>query len=702
MTTTHEVAATAALCGTLGLSSLADELKKTADRLGRTGVAVAVIGLVSRGKSTLVNQLVGEEISKVSATPETARLISVQNGKLEASGLSTNGSVVALPTDPLEFAESLARSNEFDLRSATYSSPNRLPLGLTLIDTPGAHDPEGAINPAMTLLGESWNSAAATSGLHVVSVPPGAADADWRLHRMARDAFEDDVILVVKPTDRAVSATDVGDVADHIARHWSIEPITLLDGPPGAWGRGALAVLEHALLERVATQAKRRTEIERRAEHLVRDVELVLKDLPLQALARVSDQLLREVSSSIAGLVRNRRDTANQLALEEERRQATVNEERRRDFLDDSARQLAVNFDADSKQPQTALLTELLHLATDGSAVAARVLSATLAWSDKRLSTSGLSFEKVLSALPATTLHDAMNRVSWSQGRLEALIRVTNRTPGLYAELSAVLVPVLLEAPAKIDIGRVIELSTDSDLRGRATELEGVRAVRHLRQAIGATKSIEMPAIEQLVRSAERVERLLRPTAVKDGLDQTRTEMAQVVRAARNHVVRLLGQLALDLSKSPVEHPDSFEAQRALGQWAAAWVAKDDAVGSASVALFQPDGPLATWAKSSFDAVGTAVVASRQREAYGGTITVLSKLGFVLAVLLLAPSPPAGILIGVGSWVMLNVGSSMRDPRPWSHFYVPPPPPLPADFTAASLRGASCEASFPPPSLPSA
>ena len=97
-----ELIALTALCNALNLIALRRDLATSAILSEVAARRVAVVGLVKRGKSTLVNSLVGDDLSPVNLLPETASVLCFVRSTTtaEAYSLTFEGRRKELPLKP--------------------------------------------------------------------------------------------------------------------------------------------------------------------------------------------------------------------------------------------------------------------------------------------------------------------------------------------------------------------------------------------------------------------------------------------------------------------------------------------------------------------------------------------------------------------------------------------------------------------------
>jgi hypothetical protein len=210
--------------------------------------AIAVIGLVSRGKSTLVNKLVGEEIMPSDPNPESFGCAFLSSGSPSAFATLKNGTIRELSTSPSNFQGSIRRTPQTvdQIQDCTYTGELRLPFGVMLIDTKGLSEISSDFDDEMAGLDRSWATHGAIAAILVTSVPPGVSADDVRLFKSVHRHFEGRVLVVVKQTDSSVSLQDLEDTAQ-VWRQHGPNVVVISDDKPllsDPWGSGPLSGLE--------------------------------------------------------------------------------------------------------------------------------------------------------------------------------------------------------------------------------------------------------------------------------------------------------------------------------------------------------------------------------------------------------------------------------------------------------------------------
>lgn len=110
------------------------------EKLEEENITVAVIGQFKRGKSALVNALLGHDILPVGIIPVTTAVTEIRRGTESASIVFRNGLVKPVPLENLTsyISETENPDNHLEVSTVRIQSPSPfLDQGLTLVDTPG-------------------------------------------------------------------------------------------------------------------------------------------------------------------------------------------------------------------------------------------------------------------------------------------------------------------------------------------------------------------------------------------------------------------------------------------------------------------------------------------------------------------------------------------------------------------------------------
>ena len=122
---------------TKGELARAEEL---ADKLENHKITVSVIGQFKRGKSTLVNAILGDKILPVGIVPETAVVTTVEYGEKAASVHFDNGIIKEIGFDEMSsyINEQENQDNRLGVSEVRLYCPSDfLQSGMTFVDTPG-------------------------------------------------------------------------------------------------------------------------------------------------------------------------------------------------------------------------------------------------------------------------------------------------------------------------------------------------------------------------------------------------------------------------------------------------------------------------------------------------------------------------------------------------------------------------------------
>lgn len=298
-----------------GLVSL--DLEAVRRALGQHQLSIGVFGLIKRGKSTLVNALVGREVSGAHVTPETAVPVYVEYAEeptAEVRFVDGRTEIVATE-DALAFTSQ--KHNEGNHRGVLFvrqhvPSP-LLANGVRLIDTPGLDDAEADETYTERTLEEVRRVDAAVVTL--LSPPTiGATEARFLQHLAAHGP--DHLVFVINmypqhyhdPVTHTEIVSYVRDqIGTRVAGDLTVVPVCAQDGWEGRqrgdfdlWERSGVAGLQRHLEGQLANRARR------------------------QLLGEASEALVRSGEAMIAQARRRRALLTQPSALAEHR--ASVNE----------------------------------------------------------------------------------------------------------------------------------------------------------------------------------------------------------------------------------------------------------------------------------------------------------------------------------------------------------------------------------------
>ena len=119
------------------------ELKRTEDlidKIENQKITISVIGQFKRGKSMLVNSILGDKILPIGIVPVTAVVTTIEHGERAATVRFDNGIIKEIPFEDMSdyINEQSNSDNHLGVRQvAVYSPSDFLEGGITLVDTPG-------------------------------------------------------------------------------------------------------------------------------------------------------------------------------------------------------------------------------------------------------------------------------------------------------------------------------------------------------------------------------------------------------------------------------------------------------------------------------------------------------------------------------------------------------------------------------------
>ena len=189
---------------------------------------ILVAGVVKRGKSTLVNQILGTEISPTNLLPETAGLLAYrhQQDNLCAWAIQSDGQYCRLPLSVKRFRNLVSRSSGESFELAFRSGKYQIMSGVTLIDTVG--ESEAGRNetiPTASIPDEVVRSA---TGVIVVFGIPGVSATDVKFLARISELRRPSSLptkLVIKNLDRSVTVNDLEAFRSELQDIESIESI---------------------------------------------------------------------------------------------------------------------------------------------------------------------------------------------------------------------------------------------------------------------------------------------------------------------------------------------------------------------------------------------------------------------------------------------------------------------------------------------
>ena len=221
-------------------------------RLLRSPPSIVFVGLINRGKSSLINQIIGAEVLPTGINPETFACTILQTSKIEPflSYAKLADQTVESFSDKSDFVEHVSRKkSNLKFQEAHVRFKCRLPDGFALIDTPGCNDISVDYEKELTALEQTWQKHGAMAGVLVSSVPPGVSGQDVKLLHALKRRFGSRVAVVLKQTQSSLTFEDLENAAGVWLQHGVTAIIISDDSAPNGveWGSGRLSELENAL-----------------------------------------------------------------------------------------------------------------------------------------------------------------------------------------------------------------------------------------------------------------------------------------------------------------------------------------------------------------------------------------------------------------------------------------------------------------------
>lgn len=169
---------------------------------------IAIVGVVNRGKSTLVNEILQQPISPENSRPETASVLGFARGaRRQSLGMTNAGKRIRLPKSPSGFTKRVRRGS--GLAVAMFARAKWLTPGVCLVDTPGLDEAESSFTES-ALVGATSAALELADAVVVVLGIPGVKGTDIKL---LRDALKIHgsmrTLIVIKSNDSSVSKSDL-------------------------------------------------------------------------------------------------------------------------------------------------------------------------------------------------------------------------------------------------------------------------------------------------------------------------------------------------------------------------------------------------------------------------------------------------------------------------------------------------------------
>lgn len=688
----------------LGVAAIPDRVRSLPSRLERPSSGVAILGLVNRGKSTLFNRLVGDQLSPVAETPETAAAIVASSGPAVAHGRTADGKDMALPSQPLEFHSRARRHNGTQVAMAWIAGRFRMPPDLVLIDTPGVDDAAVDFEHALARLPDQWRDSGASAAVVVLSYPPGPSSRDRELIDHARAAFPGAVAVVLKATSSGIKWDDLQEVARDAEETLGLPVLLLPDElTAGPWGRGPYARLETEI-DRIAELGARRLSadlaaFDRFLEQVLSSVgDTSAADIP--AIAEVLDAH-PSLPPGLKAALSEQQDRLTAARLEHQRRAEEVARSARLEVLERTAARLVPTLRSmqqhGDKSGAHRIYAEFVDLAKEGSPTAIAELLRVLE-SERTLDSAGLDLAKVLAALPDGKVVHFLANSSFGPEKLLQVLRASHLTPALRQALErrtlALLESIAANEVADLDshLSRVTALADVASIPG--VQLAAARLEQHLIllqlrivtnvtiDSIATLKATKTAAQRVLARLQRQQERRVHVSAAEGQTQAILSDLA--ARAA----ITVRAELARRYY-TPVIDPEEWQRQTLLVEQAAASVLEIAAPDCGPCELLREDLDRSRRGRTAWQrALHEASIKAKHeyqkaaQEASAVKIWAFVGLGFLGAGLFHARLGALGLLLGAVALTGL-VWEAKKWPTPtdgsWPcRLHLPPPPVLAA------------------------
>ena len=221
-------------------------------RLIKSVPSIVFVGLINRGKSSLINQIIGEDVLPTGINPETfaCTILETSDSDLFTSYAKLADGTIETFTDKADFVAQVSRKkSNLKFRVAHARSNFRIPDGFALIDTPGCNDISVSYDSELSDLEQSWQNHGAMAGVLISSVPPGVSGQDVKLLYSLKRKFGNRVAVVLKQTQSSLTFEDLENAAGVWLQH-GVSAIIVGDDAAtseNGWGSGRLSRLEDVL-----------------------------------------------------------------------------------------------------------------------------------------------------------------------------------------------------------------------------------------------------------------------------------------------------------------------------------------------------------------------------------------------------------------------------------------------------------------------
>lgn len=659
-------------------------LRNLTRRIERDQVGVAVIGLISRGKSTLVNELLGVDLCMVSPTPETATVVAATSGEPHAWGRTRNGETIRLPTEPVEFCAALRRADPVRYIDAEYVGELRIPHGLTLIDTPGIGEAHASSDDQLARLQTSWTSSGAIGAIHVLSYPPGVGDADLRLLEAARATFNGNIQVVLKATDSTVTVEQLREVSEDLRRAKAIETM-ILDhtSTTSDWGKGSLQNLEDRI-DRFVEQGERaraadETEISVIVADAVEGIEALGEDQI--SLLEAATRDLQGVQPTLAVAIAARATSVRSKIAGREADAKAQENARLIALLDDSARRLATGLPADLARADVAVhaptYRELIRLASEGSPVAVTQLRGVFGSIKADRDRFSLGFSSTLGAIPEHLWATALREVKLVPSESLELVELANTRPGTVELVREVVLWNCRRKSSAAKVRPILAANTDPLLAVELADFYFVQVLRELEQICSTWTWIDASSFSGVKEITTLAKEVMAREISNDAAELVQGEIAHQLDLLMLTCIALLNRYGSWCKGGPVLNRREWDKARDLGWRVAKWVCGnwETAETQELRRYFANGGSLSHWADLSQQEVQRAQGAAARTQSGWELAHVASFCIWGISILMLAANPVLAFFLWIGSFVLWLVARKQKELLPdWRSYYLRPTP----------------------------
>ncbi len=292
----------ASLSGDLGSRGVEEEARELANRIAEGRFYVACIGQFKRGKSTLINALIGDAILPVGFTPVTAVPTVIRFGPLKARIQGRDGSWQSVSVSELEqyVSEECNPENTKGIRGVEVFVPSPLLAGgMCFVDTPGL----GSVFTGNTAATQAFIPHI-DAALVVIGADPPLAGEELALVEAVGKQVKN-LVLVLNKADRTTPEERAA--AIHFAERQVQKRLGRMSGP----------IFEISSTQRLEKQGPDR-DWHKLVEALQKLVEESGRELIYSAcergIARLSEQLLAVISEEREALQRPIEESEQRIA----------------------------------------------------------------------------------------------------------------------------------------------------------------------------------------------------------------------------------------------------------------------------------------------------------------------------------------------------------------------------------------------------